>query len=106
MIVLLSKSYEKAVDNCNKKRFCNYYRIPLSASFTLFFSLITSQYNGIFGISGETVRILVIVTAIGLFLFGIGMFFAYYDKNLKIESKIRDDSVDEIMKSFLEIDEE
>ena len=106
MIALLSKAYEKAVENCNKKRFCNYYQIPLSASFTLFFSLVTSQYNQILGIPADTVKTLVIVIAVGLLVCGIGMFLTCYEKNQKKESAMRDDSVDQIMKSLIKIDEE
>ena len=103
---ILSNAYEVAVENCKKKRFCNYYQIPLSASATLFLSLINSQYNEILGISSETLKMGVVVFAFFLLVLGISMFFAYYERNSKTELQMRDDSVNQIMKSLIETDEE
>ena len=90
---ILSKAYEIAVENCRKKRFCNYYQIPLSASATLFFSLFTSEYNEILGIPSETIKTGAIVLASFLLVLGGSMFLAYHEKNSKTELQMRDDSV-------------
>lgn len=98
---VLFRAYEYAQKDVNTKSLLDYYDCCFSVSLTLFLTLLTASFNGVFGIEANTVTLIVKIVFGSLMILGILMLVLKLNTKRQSDTKQRDIAVEEVFSRYI-----